>query len=233
MASTFSGQTLTSTGKIGNDTIDPSDQYYGFGGLITTGGVAINSTGPFGSNFPSIIGSDINLVHGDQWQHIDTKQTIEIGGDCDETIDGNWNFQVNGSSSELMIGPSNKNLLSTETIINVDAVYETQQTSGFQWTPYQCEAVGFFFEVCPLYIEVAGLEITIAGIDITLAIVDAFLGVVVAEESVVKEEAKATKVQFEALKLKVSEMGYDVRKLHGAVENHLTAGPHVANPNVP
>jgi hypothetical protein len=230
MASTFSGQTLTSTGKIGKDTIDASDQYYGFGSLITSGGQAINSTEPLGSSY---IGSDIKLVHGDQWENIDKKQTIYVGSDCDETINGNWSFQVNGSSSVVRVGPSSATFLDSESNYNVGEVYDTEYTSGFQWTPYEFEAIGFFFEACPCYIEVVGLDLTIAIFDIILTGVDLTLAIAMLEEAVVKEKAEVTKVQFEALKLKVSEMGYDVRKIHGAVENHLTAGPHVADPNVP
>ncbi len=233
MASIFSGQTLTSTGKIGSDTIDASDPYYGFGHLITSGGQAINSTAPFGSNFPSIVGQDIHLVHGDQWQQIDNNQTIDITGNCDETINGNWNFQVNGSTSQVQVGPSSATFLDSESNYNVGEIYCTEYTSAFQWTPYEFEAVGFYFEACPAYIEVLGLDLTIAAFDIVFAGVDAAFAIAIAEEAIFKEKAEVTKVQFEALKLKVSEMGYDVRKIHGAVENHLTAGPHVADPNVP
>jgi hypothetical protein len=79
MAGTFGGATLTQTGKIGQDTIDPSDQYFGFGNLITSGGSAINSQSPFqtkypgvsGANYTKIKGYDVKLVHGDRWQQLE------------------------------------------------------------------------------------------------------------------------------------------------------------------
>ncbi|HUA85893.1 MAG TPA: hypothetical protein VMB85_18675 [Bryobacteraceae bacterium] len=97
MASTFGGQTLTQTGQIGQDTIDPNDQYLGFGNLITQGGSAINSTTPFQNksvpsgappkaDYTKIKGQDVKLVHGDRWQELEAFMTENVQKDFKTTI---------------------------------------------------------------------------------------------------------------------------------------------------
>jgi len=97
MAGTFGGNTLTQTGKIGNDTIDPTDQYFGFGNLITLGGKSINSTQPFQNkvipsgappkaDYTKITGIDVKLVHGDRWQELEAYMTENVQDDFVTTI---------------------------------------------------------------------------------------------------------------------------------------------------
>jgi len=93
---TFSGQTLTDTGTIGKDTLDPSDKFFGFGNLITSdGGKAINSTSPFqgssaatGMKYPKIVGTDVKLVHGDRWQELEGLITEDVAKNFTTTIGG-------------------------------------------------------------------------------------------------------------------------------------------------
>jgi len=94
MGSTFSANTLTQTGTIGNDTIDPNDQYIGFGNLNTNGPSAINSVSPFqtkspglpGADYTKIKGQDVKLVHGDRWQELEAFMTENVNKDFVTTI---------------------------------------------------------------------------------------------------------------------------------------------------
>lgn len=95
---TFSGNTLTETGKIHKDTVDADNKYYGFGNLITDdGGNAINSAQPFQNkvipsgappkaDYTKIKGYDVKLVHGDRWQELEALMTENVQKDFKTTI---------------------------------------------------------------------------------------------------------------------------------------------------
>ncbi|HUO30568.1 MAG TPA: hypothetical protein VMU80_15190 [Bryobacteraceae bacterium] len=114
MAGTFTGQTLTDTGQIGTDTLDPSDKFFGFGNLITSdGGKAINSTSPFqgssaatGMKYSKIVGIDVKLVHGDRWQELEGLMTEDVASDFTTTI-GKLGKPIPISNSDLT-GSTNK-----------------------------------------------------------------------------------------------------------------------------
>jgi len=83
MGNTFTGQTLTQTGKIGPDTIDPSQVSFGNLGLI---GATITSQSPFVGPFGFIVGSDVKLIHGDCWNEIQGQVTEDDGLGVTTTI---------------------------------------------------------------------------------------------------------------------------------------------------
>ena len=114
MGSTFSANTLTQTGTIGNDTIDPNDQYIGFGNLITNGPSAINSVSPFqtkspglpGADYTKIKGQDVKLVHGDRWQELEAFMTENVQKDFKTTIGSPPTFKADSSGELDYIDPT-------------------------------------------------------------------------------------------------------------------------------
>ncbi len=217
MGSTFGGQTLTPTGKVGNDTINPSDQYHGFGSLVTSGGQAINSPMPFAS---PLIAQDLTWVHGIQRDQVEDDQIITINGNCEEIIWGNWDFVVHGSSSAVSVGPSLENFLSTQTVTNVDEIYQTQQSTGWDVYNEQYERVGFYFELAGAYIEVMGLQLTVAAADIVLAAFEGNYTLATQDVKLLQDTFSLSRTQYAALNQSIGDLEFDVNQMRMAAEIH-------------
>lgn len=138
MGNTFAGQTLTQTGKIGSDTIDPSKMSFGKLGLTRA---TITSQSPFVSPFDFIVGSDAKLIHGDAWREITGQVTEDIGLGVTTTIGklalaplqdpsgppslcgGGWQkLTLQGDQTEVIGGCVNRTVIGSETDSNVGPV---------------------------------------------------------------------------------------------------------------
>jgi len=128
MGSTFTGQTLTQTGKIGKDTIDPSK--ISFGNLALTQ-AAMTSEVAFKSPYDTVVGSDVKLIHGNCWNEITGQVTENVGmgvtteigklaappltlpgsppatgggGWLKVTVDGDMTLDVTGNLTQTVVG---------------------------------------------------------------------------------------------------------------------------------
>jgi len=125
----FDGQTITDTSsKIHHDILDPSTMH--FGNLGLAGGV-INSPTPFGSQYASLKGTDIKLVHGDRWQEIEGEMTEDIATGVTTTIGpfksdgavslvdkskpGWWVMQLAGDEAISILGNLNESVTGNAT----------------------------------------------------------------------------------------------------------------------
>jgi hypothetical protein len=178
-------------------------------------------------------GVDCKLIHGERYQYVDGVQTTYISSDCDETINGNWNLQVNGSTNLVFIGAYNSTSTSTTTTHKVGTVFTTEADAGFMWTPYQFESVGFFFEIIPVEIMVTGLELLIGIIDLTVAAVDLMAGIVVEEEKVLHAKETAEKLALESMKIDIGLLQDGVIALWAGVKPRVNGAPDIASAQIP
>ena len=106
--SVFDGKT-----KIGRSVADPNTDKTlppsgSLGWSAITGQTALGVT----------VGSDVALVHGDQWQSVDTDRTHKIGGSGNSTIEGDENRKVSGDHNKQISGDQNQ-IISGDHNLNV------------------------------------------------------------------------------------------------------------------
>jgi hypothetical protein len=200
---------------------------------------------PVGSNFSlaniktttalaNNTGVDCKLIHGERYQYIDGVQTTYISSDLDETVNGNWNFQVNGATTLVFMGAYTITCNSTSTTTVVGASYTHENDSQFQWTPEEWMGIGFQFEAVGLEITIALGEITICVVaDVTIALIDVAAGVVVEEAKVVRTKEIAEEAELKSMKIDIGLLQDGVVALWAGAKPRINGAPDIASAQIP